>query len=102
MARDGTPSGGRKKGGKNKKTLAMEAAVAKTGTTPLEVMLDTMLYFLGMAAAAETEEERIKAKREASAQAERAAPYVHSRMPQGVQVQGTINLTFSDRRDEKL
>lgn len=102
MARDGTPSGGRPKGSKSKKTVIREQIAAVKGKTPLDVMLDAMEYFLGKADKATDEAEKDKLKRLASQEANQAAPYVHSKMPQGVQVQGTINLTFGDKRDEKL
>ena len=40
MARNGTKTGGRKKGSKNKRTLAVDAA--KGGKLPLDYMLEVM------------------------------------------------------------
>ena len=67
MARDGSKSGGRPKGSKNKATHERLAAIAAGGLTPLE-------YMLGIMRDPSVEHKR----REAMAQA--SAPYVHARL----------------------
>ena len=67
MARDGSISGGRPKGSKNKSTVARMAAIADGGETPLDYMLRVMRD--------PAEEHR---RRDAMAQA--SAPYIHSRL----------------------
>lgn len=61
------PGAGRKKGSPNKKTTEVQRAVAESGITPLEYMLQVMR-------APETE------PRERLAAAVAAAPYVHAKL----------------------
>lgn len=52
MARGSAPGerrGGRQKGVPNKKSAALQAKVAETGMTPLDVMLDNMRFAYGEA-----------------------------------------------------
>jgi hypothetical protein len=60
------PNAGRKPGSKNRRTLEIENKVAATGKTPLEVMLETMRFYLD---AGNLDK--------ACAFARDAAPYVH-------------------------
>ena len=64
MARNGTKTGGRKKGSKNKRTLAGDAA--KAGKLPLDYMLQVM-----------RDESVDNLRRDDMARA--AAPYLHAR-----------------------
>jgi hypothetical protein len=64
MARNGVKTGGRKKGSKNKRTLAGDAA--KAGKLPLDYMLDLM-----------RDESVDDLRRDDMAKA--AAPYLHAR-----------------------
>ena len=67
MARDGSKSGGRPKGSKNKATHERLAAIIAGGLTPLEYMLNVM-----------RDPSAEHKRREAMAQA--SAPYIHPRL----------------------
>lgn len=70
--------GGRQKGAKNKATKAKEMAIAKSGLTPLEFMLNVMR---GTALPEKaTAAEKIAARNMQFEAAKAAAPYVHPRM----------------------
>ena len=106
MAHGGARVGaGAKKGSKKKpsqKKALIEAIAKEKGKTPLEVMLEVMNYFLNKA---ENENDALLKNtylRSANDSAKDAAPYVHSRMPQAVNVGGNITLVFEDARDKKL
>ena len=72
MAGKGQPrTGGRKKGTPNKASAAREKAIAESGLTPLEYMLETL-----------RDKDGDKADRQWAANA--AAPYCHRRMPQAI------------------
>ncbi len=102
MAKGGARKGaGRPEGSQSKKKVIREQIAAAKGKTPLEVMLEVMEYFLGRAEKTTDEEEKAKLKRAASVQAADAAPYVHSKMPQGINMKSTINIRF-DADDKDL
>jgi hypothetical protein len=63
------PGSGRRPGSKNKRSLQIERAVALTGKTPLEVMLEGMRFYFE---AGDLDR--------AAAFAKDAAPYIHPRM----------------------
>ena len=72
MAGKGHPkTGGRKKGTPNKASAAREKAIAESGLTPLDYMLETL-----------RNNKLDKADRQWAANA--AAPYCHRRMPQAI------------------
>ncbi len=70
------PGAGRKKGAPNKKTAELQKAVAESGITPLEYMLQVMR-------APDTE------PKERLAAAVAAAPYVHAKLS-SVEINGNI------------
>lgn len=63
------PNAGRKAGSRNKRSLEITRAVASTGKTPLEVMLEGMRHYLA-----------IGNLDKACAFAKDAAPYIHPRL----------------------
>lgn len=86
MARDGTKTGGRQKGSKNKKKLALDELAVKLNKTPLEVMLNAMDHF-----------DRNGEHHAAADIAAKAAPYIHKKMPSELNVknQGTLTVDYT-------
>ena len=81
------PGKGRKKGSRNKRTKAVEAAIAASGLTPLEYMLEVLRN------TRKSRSERMQA-------AVAAAPYVHQRLaattittPPGQPIEGKLALS---------
>ena len=72
----GERRGGRQKGTPNKKTVALQVAIAKAGRSPLEFMLEVMVAPIPEDADAEQKMRILAMKLEA---AKSAAPYCHSR-----------------------
>lgn len=74
---------GRKPGTANRKTREIADKAAAAGTTPLEVMLQTMQAFVSEAEAAGKEKDdatRLKMLVAAAGIAKDAAPYIHPRL----------------------
>lgn len=84
----GERRGGRKKGVPNNATQARQAEVKATGQTPLEVMIESMRYFRGLAGrhqpkGVEPDEHKFeKYLSKAADIAKDAAPYVHPKLAQ--------------------
>lgn len=81
--------GGRKPGSLNKRKQEMLDEVAATGETPLQFMIRVM----------RDRKKPLEARLDA---AKSAAPYVHSKMPVALQVDGDINFIppYTPNRDE--
>lgn len=73
----GIKTGGRKKGSRNKATAGKEAAIAKSGLTPLEFMLNLMRMEVDEDADIQ---QRIAVNAMRFEAAKAAAPYVHPRL----------------------
>lgn len=83
MPRGGLRQGaGRKKNSPNKASAARAQAVQSTGLTPLDVMIEAMRYFRGMAAKHQDTDEGKSAEylKQAAAVAKDAGPYVHQKL----------------------
>jgi hypothetical protein len=76
----GVRIGGRQKGVPNRKTQALLEEAEAKGTTPLEVMLRVMRYFLDRADVCEDKDERSMCMERASEHASKAAPYLHPKL----------------------
>jgi len=76
------PGAGRPKGVPNKASAARAATVQSTGSTPLDVMIETMRYFRGMAAKHQETDEQKCAEylKMAATVAKDAGPYVHQKL----------------------
>jgi len=73
MGKKGDPkTGGRQKGSKNKKDIAILKAAKKKGITPLEYLLEVLNN--------PKTEERVRIEA-----AKAASPYVHRKMPQSIE-----------------
>ena len=81
------PGAGRKKGSPNKKTAAVQKAVAESGITPLEFMLNVMRQEISPEGANGAEQIAFHSLRFEAAKA--AAPYVHAKLS-SVEVNATI------------
>lgn len=75
---------GRKPGVKNKDKAALEAKVAETGMTPLEIMLGAARSFWDTAQAEPDADKKRALIALASDKASQAAPYCHRKMPQAI------------------
>jgi hypothetical protein len=73
---------GRKKNSPNKASAARAAAVESTGSTPLDVMIESMRYFRGLAAKYQTSNEAksVEYLKTSASIAKDAGPYVHSKL----------------------
>lgn len=75
------PGAGRRKGGKNRATLEREAAVAASGATPLDVLIQAMRSFLVLADRYANNPKKFEHYTRAAADmAQRVAPLVHPRV----------------------
>jgi hypothetical protein len=88
MARDGTRSGGRKKGTPNKKTVELISAVEESGVTPVEYMLSVMRDVANDAPV------RMDA-------AHKVAPYIHAKLA-SIETKSEINATIKSGSQEVL
>lgn len=73
------PGSGRKRGGKNQKTREIADRATAEGITPLEVMVGAMRELWAEAEKVKGPE-RLSLMRQASEEANRAAPYMHPRL----------------------
>ena len=76
-------TGGRKRGTPNKKTVELQREIAKTGLTPLEVMVRRMRWHSQQADLAVKRKDYADAERhmkEANEAASQAAPYLHAKL----------------------
>ena len=76
-------TGGRQKGTPNKKTAELQREIAKTGQTPLEVMVRRMRWHSREADLAIRRKDYVEAERhmkESEEAASRAAPYLHAKL----------------------
>ena len=87
-SRPGERRGGRQKGAPNRASQARQAEVKATGQTPLDVMIQAMRYFGGLAArhqpnGPDPDEKKFERfLRQAADIANDAAPYVHPKLAQ--------------------
>lgn len=95
MAKGGVrPNSGRKPGSKNTKTREIAEAAAKSGITPLEVMIETMRHFYNLAVKAISDTEKAKHLSAAADHAKDAAPFMHPRL-QPVDGRGSTDLNIN-------
>ncbi len=86
MARGGKRTGAGRKRGPNKATIARQERAAASGAMPLDVMLEAMRYFRGLAGKYGTqgntpdEKQCVMFLRDAAAIAKDLAPYYHPRL----------------------
>src|SRR5690349_20682424 len=94
----GAKTGGRKKGTPNKATASREAAIAQSGLTPLDFMLNIMR---GEAPANADAAQKIAWEAMRFEAAKAAAPYVHPKLS-SIEHSGSVSHPFADVPDEQL
>lgn len=81
MANGGArPGAGRKPGSKTRKVRDVAIKSAKSGATPVDVMLGAMRALWEQSQAAEDITEKLKLAKLAADTAEKAAPYIHPKL----------------------
>lgn len=85
---------GRKLGSTTRKTREVADKAAKSGITPLEVMIETMRYFYNLSKKALSDTEKAKWLSTAADHATSAAPFMHPRL-QPVDGRGSTDLNIN-------
>lgn len=85
---------GRKKGSTTRKTREIAEKAAKSGVTPLEVMIETMRYYYDLAQKALTPQDKARNLSTAADHAVSAAPFMHPRL-QPIDGRGSTDTTIN-------